>query len=165
MFISFHVQILCMYHILSSLVYFHITYLIPSCTFIYILILFIYGTFICFNPVLFMYYTFICLLLVSSLSSFISITYYILCTITYIISYPVPISCILSCSGYTLMLYFLFFIFILVLSYTFILYVFILYFLYTVILYYSYTSYTFVRSYSIIYFILSYTFCTFLVLV
>ena len=26
-------------------------------------------------------------------------TYYILCTITYIISYPVPISCLLSCSG------------------------------------------------------------------
>ena len=49
-------------------------------------------------------------------------TYYILCTITNIISYPVPISCLLSCSGYTPMLYFLFFIFILVLSYTFILY-------------------------------------------
>ena len=31
-------------------------------------------------------------------------------------------------------------------------------------LYYSYTSHTFVRSYSIIYFVLSYTFCTFLVL-
>ena len=31
-------------------------------------------------------------------------------------------------------------------------------------MYYSYTSHTFVRSYSIIYFVLSYTFCTFLVL-
>ena len=106
MFISFHVHILCMYHILSYLVDFHITYLILSCTFIYILILFIYDTLVCFNLVLFMYYTFICLLLVSSISSFISMTYYILCTITYIISYPVPISCILSCSGYTPMLYF-----------------------------------------------------------
>ena len=27
-------------------------------------------------------------------------SYYILCTITYILSYPVPISCLLSCSGY-----------------------------------------------------------------
>ena len=98
-------------------------------------------------------------------SSFIFMTYHILCTITYIISYHVSISCFLLYSGYMPMLYFSFFIFILVLSYTFILYAFILYFSYTVILYYSYTSYTFVRSYSIIYFILSYTFCTFLVLV
>ena len=60
------------------------------------------------------------------------------------------ISCLISCSGYTPMLYFSFFIFILVLSYIFMLYAFILYFSYTVILYYSYTSYTFVRSYSII---------------
>ena len=44
MFISFHVRLLCMYHILSYLVYFHIIYLILPCTFIYILILFIYGT-------------------------------------------------------------------------------------------------------------------------
>ena len=77
----------------------------------------------------------------------------------------VYISCLISCNGYTSMLYFSFFIFILVLSYTFILYAFILNFSYTVILYYSYTSYTFVRSYSIIYFMLSSTFCTFLVLV
>ena len=77
----------------------------------------------------------------------------------------VYISCLISYSGYTPMLYFSFFIFILVLPYTFILYAFILYFSYTVILYYSYTSYTFVRSYSIIYFMLSYTFCTFFVLV
>ena len=41
-------------------------------------------------------------------SSFSSMTYYILCTITYIISYPVPISCLLSCSGYTPMLYHIF---------------------------------------------------------
>ena len=45
-------------------------------------------------------------------------TYYILCTITYIISYPVPISCLLSCSGYTPMLYYSFLIYI-VLSYIF----------------------------------------------
>ena len=62
MFISFHVRILCMYHILSYLVSFHITYFILSCTFIYILILLLYGTFVCFNLVLFMYCTFICLL-------------------------------------------------------------------------------------------------------
>ena len=49
MFISFHVRILCMYHILSYLKYFHITYLILSYNFIYILILFIYGTFVCFH--------------------------------------------------------------------------------------------------------------------
>ena len=36
---------------LSCLVYFHITYLILSCTFIYILILFIYCSFICLLPV------------------------------------------------------------------------------------------------------------------
>ena len=35
-------------------------------------------------------------------------TYYILCTITYIISYPISISCLLSCCGYTPMLYFSF---------------------------------------------------------
>ena len=45
----FHVRRLCIYHILSYLVYFHITYLILSCTFIYILILFIYGTFVTFT--------------------------------------------------------------------------------------------------------------------
>ena len=85
-------------------------------------------------------------------------TYYILCTITYIISYPVPISCLLSCSGYTPMLYFSFFIFVLVLSYTFILYAFIMYFSYTVILYYSYTSihlYVLIISYTLCFRILS----------
>ena len=111
MLISFHIRILCMYHTLSYILYFHITYLILSCTFIYILILFIYGTFVCFNLVLFMYYTFICRLLFSSLSSFISMTYYILCTITYIVYYLIPISSLFSCSGYTPMLYFSFFIF------------------------------------------------------
>ena len=83
----------------------------------------------------------------------------------YIFLNCVYLSCLISCSGYTPMLYFSFFIFILVLSYTFILYAYILYFSYTVILYYSYTSYTFVRSYFIIYFMLSYTFYNFLVLV
>ena len=99
----FHISIFmyCSFPILPYLVYFHITYLILSCTFIYILILFIYDTFVCFNLVFFMYCTFICLLLVSSLSSFISMTYYILCTITYIIYYPIPILTLLSCSGYT----------------------------------------------------------------
>ena len=43
-----------------------------------------------------------------SFSSFGSMTYYILCTITYIISYPIPISCLLSCCGYTPLLYFSF---------------------------------------------------------
>ena len=104
--------------ILSYLKYFHITYLIRSYTFIYILILFIYSTFVCFHLILFMYCTFICLLHVSSFffSSFISMTYYILCTIIYIISYLVPISYLLSCSGYTPMLYYLF------LTYCFIIY-------------------------------------------
>ena len=59
-FLYFHVRVLCMYHILSYLIYFHITYLILSYTFIYILILFIYGNFVCFHLVLFMYSTFIC---------------------------------------------------------------------------------------------------------
>ena len=102
----FHIPIFmyCSFPIFPYLVYFHITYLILSCTFIYILILFIYDTFVCFNLALSMYCTFICLLLISSLSSFISMTYYILCTIIYIISYPIPISSLLSCSGYTSML-------------------------------------------------------------
>ena len=56
-----------MYHLLSYLVYFHITYLILSCTFIYILKLLIYGTFVCFHMIFFIYYTFIYLLPVSSL--------------------------------------------------------------------------------------------------
>ena len=65
------VSIFCIFHIhsiidcsmsltfLLSILSYH---LILSCTFIYILILFIYGTFVCFNLVLFMYYTFICFL-------------------------------------------------------------------------------------------------------
>ena len=78
-----YVSILCIFHIhsityrfmsliyllsiLSYLKYFYITYLILSYTFIYIFILFIYGTFVCFHLILFMYCTFICLLPVSSL--------------------------------------------------------------------------------------------------
>ena len=54
-------------------------------------------------------------------------TYYILCIITYIISYPVPISCLLSCSGYTSMLYYSF------LTYCFIIYI----FLYDLVLSYT----------------------------
>ena len=65
------VSIFCIFHIhsiidcsmsltyLLSILSYH---LILSCTFIYILILFKYGTFVCFNLVLFMYCTFICLL-------------------------------------------------------------------------------------------------------
>ena len=60
-------------------------------------------------------YTFhICIFLY--FSSFRSMTYCIPCTITYIISYTVYISCLISCSGYTPMLYFSF------LSYSFIIY-------------------------------------------
>ena len=43
-----------------------------------------------------------------SFSSFGSMIYCILCTITYIISYLVPISCLFPCSGYTPMLYYSF---------------------------------------------------------
>ena len=170
----FHISIFmyCSFPIFPYLVYFHITYLILSCTFIYILILFIYDTFVCFNLVLFMYCTFICLLLVSSLSSFISMTYYIICTITYIIYYPIPISSLLSCSGYTPML-----------CYSFLTYCFIIYFLirtciiiyfhfilychivlpYIFILYFSYTIifYDFhilCFSYTVLSYYLSYTF-------
>ena len=170
----FHISIFmyCSFPIFPYLVYFHITDLILSCTFIYILILFIYDTFVCFNMILFMYCTFICLLLVSSLSSFISMIYYILCTITYIIYFPIPISSLLSCSGYTPML-----------CYSFLTYCFIIYFLirtciviyfhfilychivlsYIFILYFSYTiiSYDFhilCFSYTVLSYYLSYTF-------
>ena len=137
---TFLVSILCIFHIHS------ITYY--SLSLVYITsILLLYS---CLSHIL-------CLFLVICL--------YLILDLFHIISYPVLISCLLSCSGYTSMLYFSFFIFILVLSYTFILYAFIMYFSYIVILYYSYTLYTFVRSYSIIYFMLSYIFCTFLVLV
>ena len=44
-------HILCKFPMLSCLVYFHITYLILSCTFIYILILFVYCSFLCLLPV------------------------------------------------------------------------------------------------------------------
>ena len=70
------VSIFCIFHIhsitdcsmfltyLLSILSYH---LILSCTFIYILILFIYGTFVCFNLVLFIYCIFICLFTCSSL--------------------------------------------------------------------------------------------------
>ena len=80
-------------------------------------------------------------------------TYYILCTITYIISYHVPISCLLSCSGYTLMLY-----------YSFLTYCFIIYFLLrscTVILYFPiFSSCTF----HILYFLMIFRYCAFHIL-
>ena len=142
-FMNYHLYMLIAWKSLSVhvLCLWHIFYLYFYCILVSILYIFLYF------------------------SSFLFMTYRIPCTITYIFSYTVYISCLISCNGYTPMLYFSFFIFILVLSYTFILYAFILNFSYTVILYYSYTSYTFVRSYSIIYFMLSSTFCTFLVLV
>ena len=70
-FSSISVSILCIFHIhsitycsmsltyLLSILSYH---LILSCTFIYILMLSVYGTFVCFNLIIFMYYTFICLL-------------------------------------------------------------------------------------------------------
>ena len=123
-----------------------------------------------------------------SFSSFGSMIYCILCTITYIISYPVPILCLLPCSGYTPMLYYLF------LAYCFIMYCsfHILFSCYTFhsslsYLYYrirscyilssctfhillSYTIHIlhihlYVHILSIIYFVLSYTFITFLVFI
>ena len=193
-FLSFSCTILCTFHILYSCtvlilfsyIYIHVLFIsyisisrifshnrsYTVLYFIYILILFIYDTFVCFNLVLFMYCTFICLLLVSSLSSFISMTYYILCTITYIIYFPIPISSLLSCSGYTPML-----------CYSFLTYCFIIYFLirtciviyfhfilychivlpYIFILYFSYTiiSYDFhilCFLYTVLSYYLSYTF-------
>ena len=70
-------------YLLSILSY----HLILSCTFIYILILFIYGTFVCFNLVLFMYCTFICLLHVLvffHLSVLCLITLYVLLHISFL---------------------------------------------------------------------------------
>ena len=94
MFISFHVRILCMYNIHSYLVYFHITYLILSCTFIYIFILFIYCTFVCFHLILFMYCTFICLLPV--LVFFIFQFYYLLHSMYYYIYHFLSYTYIMS---------------------------------------------------------------------
>ena len=171
----FHISIFmyCSFPIFPYLIYYHITYLIPSCTFIYILILFIDDTFVCFNLVLFMYCIFICLLLISSLSSCIFMTYYILCTLPYIIYYPIPISSLLSCSGYTHMLCYSFLTYCFILNFLirtciviyfhFILYchivlpyIFILYFSYTIISYYfhilcfSYTVLSYYLSYTIL---------------
>ena len=219
---SFSVHILCLWHIL---------YLYFFCIPISILYIFLYLSCVHLFPGCHM----------SFFQCSYSFSGYISCPVTYIISYPIPISCLLSCCGYTPLLYFSFtflfsllsllylfisflctilctfyilysyiyihvlfisytvfllyfsycflfyvlayvviyfymifiyyafhmlfvyyafhilyfsygfpfFTFILVLSYTFLLYAFILYFSYPVILYYSYTSYTFVRSYSI----------------
>ena len=82
----FHV--LCLWHIL---------YLYFLCILISILYIFLYLSCVHLFPGCHM-----------SFSSFSSMTYYILCTITYIISYPIPISCLLSCCGYTPLLYFSF---------------------------------------------------------
>ena len=79
-------------------------------------------------------------------------TYYILCTITYIISYPVPISCLLSCSGYTP-----------ILCYSFLTYCFIIYFFIRtcIVIYFAYT-FLFYILYLFIYFLL--VLCTFHIL-
>ena len=143
MFISFHVRILCMYHIHSYLVYFHITYLILSCTFIYILILFVYGTFVCFHLILFIYCPFICLLPISSLfhlSVLRLITFYVLIHISFFILYLYHIffHVVDTRSCYTFLIYLSLFstfctllVHILFVYYT-------LYFLYTVFMYCSF---------------------------
>ena len=162
-----------LYSCIVHFLYFHISYISHnrSYTVLYFY-LHSYTFHIRFNLVLFMYCAFICLLLVSSFSSFISMTYYILCTITYIIYFPIPISSLFSCSGYTPML-----------CYSFLTYCFIIYFLirtciviyfhfilychivfpYIFILYFSYTiiSYDFhilSFSYTVLSYYLSYTF-------
>ena len=189
-FLSFSCTILCTFHILYSCtvlilfsyIYIHVLFISyisisrifshnRSYTVLYFY-LHSYTFHIRFNLVLFMYCTFICLLLVSSLSSFISMTYYILCTITYIIYFPIPISSLFSYSGYTPML-----------CYSFLTYCFIIYFLirtciviyfhfilyclivfpYIFILYFSYTiiSYDFhilCFAYTVLSYYLSYTF-------
>ena len=170
----------CTVLVLFSYTYIHIlfiSYTSISCIFShnlsYIVLYFylysytLYDTFVCFNLVLFMYCTFICILLVSSLSSFISMTYYILCIITYIIYYPIPISSLFSCSGYTPLL-----------CYSFLTYCFSIYFLirtciiiyfhlilychivlpYIFILYFSYTIISYAFSYTVLSYYLSYTF-------
>ena len=78
-----------------------------------------------------------------SFSSFGSMIYCILCTITYIISYPVPILCLLPCTVHFI--------------YCFPVILFILHFHTCTIVY--------VHILSIIYFVLSYTFITFLVFI
>ena len=103
------------YNLSYTVLYFYLHY-----------ILFIYGTLVCFNLVLFMYCTFICLLpvLIFFIFQFYDLLHsmyyypYHFLSYTYIISYPIPISCLLSCSGYTPMLY-----------YSFLTYCFIIYFL------------------------------------
>ena len=168
MFISFHVRILCMYHIHSYLVYFHITYLILSCTFIYIIILFIYGTFMCFHPILFMYCTFICLLPVSSIIFIFqfydllhSMYYYIyhFLSYTYIMS-----SFMLSLHAHAILFIYLslFSTFCTLLVHIFFVY-YTLYFLYTVFMYCSFpipfSCYNFHMAFSFMYLhMLSYTF-------
>ena len=103
-FMTYHLYMLIACKSLSVhvLCLWHIFYLYFYCILVYILYIFLYF------------------------SSFLFMTYRIPCTITYIFSYTVYISCLISCNGYTPMLYFSFFIFILVLSYIFILYAFIL---------------------------------------
>ena len=160
-------------------------------TSLYICISYIYTYFYNFNslssyiPILCQTFYVTCSM---SFSSFGSMIYCILCTITYIISYPVPILCLLPCSGYTLMLYYSF------LTYCFIMYCsfHILFSCYTFhsslsYLYYRIRScsmlssctfhillsctihilhiHLYVHILSIIYFVLSYTFITFLVFI
>ena len=97
------VSIFCIFHIhsiidcsmsltyLLSILSYH---LILSYTFIYILILFIYGTFVCLNLILFMYYTFICLLpvIVFFIFQFYVLTLYVLLHISFLILYLYHVS-------------------------------------------------------------------------
>ena len=89
----------------ACIIYFHITYLILSYTFIYNLILFIYGTFVCFHLIPFMYYIFLCFpyiilfIYLSLLSTFctllVRVLYFVL-SIYYIhvlFSFPILFSC------------------------------------------------------------------------
>ena len=97
-FFCISVSILCIFHIhsitycsmsltyLLSILSYH---LILSCTFIYILILFIYGTFVCFNLIIFVLYfhmSFTCFSLFH-LSVLCLITFYVLLHISFLILY------------------------------------------------------------------------------
>ena len=162
MFISFHVRILGMYHIHSYLVYFHITYLILSCTFIYILILFIYGTFVCFHLILFMYCTFICLLPVSNLfhlSVLRLITFYVLLHISFLILYLYHVFChvVATRPCYTFHLHFSFLYFMyFTCSYPFRVLYFVLSIYCIHVLFISYTVFLLYFSYGFLFYVLAY---------
>ena len=94
MFISFHVHILCMYHILSyNLSYTVLYFYLHSYTF-HIRYFFILSS---------VFHLFLVFFIFQFYELLHSMYYYIYH------SYPIPISCLLSCSGYTPMLYYSFF--------------------------------------------------------